>query len=86
MSTKYLNDLSNDKLKLIQTTFNATEVYNDEKRTLAESIKIEVDKCAGELGWKAKEVRSVLKALRDRRKGVDLGKYNDLAEKVENAK
>jgi uncharacterized protein (UPF0335 family) len=85
-ATKYLNELSNEKLKLFQTTFNATEVLVDERKTLNEEIKGEIDKCAGELGWKPKEVRQVLKTLRERRTGVDVGKYNALAEKIENAK
>jgi len=79
---KYINELKDEQIKFIETTYNAIRTLEEEKKSIGEDIKEEKAKCSKETGVKASELSDIFKLLKLREKGFDPKKYDNVIEKI----
>ncbi len=79
---KYINDLTDQQIKVIETTYNALRTLEEEKKSISEDMKEEKAKCSKETGVKASDLNDILKLLKLRDNGFDLKKYDTVLEKI----
>ena len=79
---KYINELQDDQIKVLETTWNAIRTLEEEKKSINEDIKEEKAKCSKETGLKAEDVNGIFKMLKQRDSGFDPKKYEAVLEKI----
>lgn len=81
-SKTYVNEMSDADIKVIETTYNAIRTLDEEKRSISEDIKDEKAKCVKETGIKPKDLNNIFNLLKQREKGFDPGKYENVINKI----
>jgi len=79
---KYINELKDEQIKFIETTYNAIRTLEEEKKSIAEDVKDEKNKCSKETGVKLSDLNDIFKLLKLREKGFDPKKYDNVIEKI----
>lgn len=75
--------LKNEDLKKIQTTYNAIQTLDEEKKNISAEISDEKKNCASDLGIKVKELNNLFKVLKMRDNGINTKRYDDVIDRME---
>lgn len=81
-STTYINQLNDQEIKIIETTYNAIRTLEEEKKSIGEDIKEEKAKCVKDTGIKAKDLNNIFRLLKLQDSGFDPKKYDNVIEKI----
>lgn len=81
-TTDILENLSEESLKKIQTTYNAIQTLDEEKKSISEEISDEKKSCAGDVGIKVKELNNLFKVLKMRDNGINTKRYDEVIDKM----
>ncbi len=77
-----LNELDDQQVKVIETTYNQIKVLEEEKKSIAEDIRDEKQKASKETGVAVKDMNSIFKLLKMREKGFDQKLYDNVINKI----
>lgn len=77
-----LNELDDQQVKVIETTYNQIKVLEEEKKSIAEDIRDEKQKASKETGVAVKDMNSIFKLLKMREKGFDPKLYDNVINKI----
>ena len=83
-TTDILENLKDEELKKIQTTHNAIQSLDEEKKDISQEISDEKKSCASELGIKVKELNNIFKVWKMRDKGINTKRYDSVIDRMEN--
>jgi len=83
-TTDIIENLKDEELKKIQTTYNAIQTLDEEKKSISQEMSDEKKSCASELGIKVKELNNIFKVWKMRESGVDTKKYDGVIDRMEN--
>ena len=81
-TTDILENLSEESLKKIQTTYNAIQTLDEEKKSISEEISDEKKSCANDAGIKVKELNNLFKVLKMRESGINTKRYDEVIDKM----
>lgn len=81
-SKDYINALTDQEIKVVETTYNAIKTLEEEKKSISEDIKEEKAKCTKDTGIKAKDLNNIFKLLKLQEKGFDPKAYDNVIEKI----
>jgi uncharacterized protein (UPF0335 family) len=82
-TTDIFENLSEQELKKIQTTYNAIQTLDEEKKTISQEISDEKKGCANEIGIKVKELNNLFKVLKMRENGINTKRYDQVIDRME---
>lgn len=77
-----LNELDDQQVKVIETTYNQIKVLDEEKKSIAEDIRDEKQKASKETGVAVKDMNSIFKLLKMRESGFDPRVYDNVINKI----
>lgn len=81
-SKTYINQLNDQEIKIIETTYNAIRTLEEEKKSIGEDIKEEKAKCCKDTGIKAKDLNNIFRILKLQESGFDPKAYDNVIDKI----
>ena len=81
-SKTYINQLNDQEIKIIETTYNAIRTLEEEKKSIGEDIKEEKAKCVKDTGIKAKDLNNIFRLLKLQESGFDPKAYDNVIDKI----
>lgn len=82
-TTDILENLKDEELKKIQTTHNAIQTLDEEKKSISQEISDEKKSCASEVGIQVKELNNLFKVLKMRENGINTKRYDEVLDRME---
>lgn len=81
-SKEYINQMSDQEIKVIETTYNAIRTLEEEKKSISEDIKEEKAKCVKDTGIKTKDLNNIFKLLKLQESGFNPKAYDNVIAKI----
>jgi hypothetical protein len=80
--SKVLNSLTDEQIKIIETTLNSLSTLAEERRSISEDQKEQRSLCCKTAGISPKTFNAIAKLVRLRESGLDFNTYKDVVEKI----